>query len=40
MGCQLTELLGGFLLIAGVGLSAFSRDLWHAIVLYGFLAGI
>jgi len=39
LGCRFTEMFGGFLLIAGVGLSVFSREIWHAIVLYGFLAG-
>jgi len=39
LGCRVTELIGGACVITGVGLSAFSTELWHAILLYSILAG-
>ncbi|KAF6022454.1 hypothetical protein EB796_019238 [Bugula neritina] len=40
LGCRFTEILGGFLFMLGLGVSVFSQDLWHAIILYGVVAGI
>ena len=37
MGCRLTQLIAGFSIICGVGLSALTQEPWHAYVLFSIL---
>jgi len=38
-GCRGTQVFGGACILAGIALSALSRQLWHAVILYSVLAG-
>jgi len=38
-GCRATQIFGGACVLVGIALSALSRQLWHAVILYSVLAG-
>ncbi|KAF6041016.1 hypothetical protein EB796_000733 [Bugula neritina] len=38
-GCRATQILGGACILIGIALSALSRQMWHAVILYSVLAG-
>ncbi|XP_067950601.1 monocarboxylate transporter 14-like [Watersipora subatra] len=40
LGCRVTEILGGICLLLGLGLSYFSKEAWHAILLYSLLSAV